>query len=150
MKQLSRPSRLGAWALSLSFLCLGAAPLAKADGAVNTSTIVCDPSCSSSKSGYGPNIGVSSGVLADCTISGHVTSNGEAAGYWAIEDYELQSQSWADTTAVESQADLYGINFDVMESAGGAADCSGRDTRITQDIDDYHYGATETDSTYFS
>ncbi len=78
MTRLSRPPRLGLWALSLAFLCLGAAPLARADS-VNTSTAVCGP-CYSSNDGYGP-IDVESGVAASCTISGSVSSVGMANGY---------------------------------------------------------------------
>jgi hypothetical protein len=56
---------------------------ARADGVVDTGTIVCDP-CLSSVIGFGP-IDTGSGVDALCTISGGVTSVGMGYGNWNID-----------------------------------------------------------------
>jgi len=121
---------------------------AGAAGSINSSTIVCSP-YNSYNEGSGP-VGVHTNISAYCTISGHVATDAEAVGYWGIEYYTVWSQALASSTGVSSEASLYGIYYGMMEGTSGSADCSGSDTAITQDIDDYDYGAAEIDSEYTS
>src|SRR5215831_9158141 len=119
MTKLSSPLRPEAWALSVAFLCLAAAPPARAAGVINTSTVMCNPTCYSSRDGYGT-VGVHTNVSASCTISGHVATDAEAVGYWAIEYYTVWSQALASSTGVSSEASLYGIYYGMMEGTSGS------------------------------
>jgi hypothetical protein len=149
MTKLSRPAGWGVWALSLAFLCLGAAPLARADGSVDTSTAQCESVCYSYNNDYGP-ISAASGIAALCTISGSVASVGQAYGYWTIEYYTVWSQSVATSANVSTEATAYGIYYAMTDSTSGSADCSGNSSGFTQDADGYDYGSATTNSSYFN
>jgi len=146
MTKLSTLPCLVSWALSVTFLSLLAAPLARADGFIDPDYTTCEP-CNSSREGNG-NVGASAAIASRCTISGAVSSSAVAAGMWAIEYYYVNASTYVDDVSVGSGASVYGFTYGFYESSYGNADCDGNDTGSTADVDNYDYGGAETASEY--